>query len=145
AGVGRTWILARAEDVEVAEADVLQSIHTAERLRVEFADVFGDAVGRNRLRLHRFDFRQSRRFAVSGRGSGEDDAFDFGVARGEQNVQSAFDVDAIGFEGVFDGAGNRSARGKVDDVIGFVHRAADGFDIVDGAFDEGNLVARFGE
>src|SRR5262245_54163981 len=33
----------------------------------------------------------------------------------------------------------------MDDVIGFVHRTADGFDVVDGTFDERNFVARFGQ
>src|SRR4030095_452917 len=131
------------EHVEVAQAHVLQSIHAAKLLRVEFADVFCNAVWRNRFRLHGFNFWQSRSFTVGRGGSSEYNPFYLGVAGSEQEIQRAFDIDAIGLQGIFDGARNRSASGKMNHVIGFVHRAANRFDVVDGALDEGNLVARF--
>src|SRR5260370_27520939 len=71
AGVWRTGILSRPKDVEITERDVFQSVTSAKCLAVKLANVLGDAVRRNRLRLHGFDFRQSRRLAISGRRSSE--------------------------------------------------------------------------
>ena len=94
AGVGRAGILARTENIEVAERDIFEAIAAAERLRVKFADKFGDAVGRDGRGLHGFDFGQRRRLAVGRGGSGEDHALHFGIASGDENIESAIDIDA---------------------------------------------------
>ena len=145
AGIRRAGVLARAENVEVPKTDVLQSINTAEDVGVKLTHVFGYAVGRNGFGLHGFDFGQGGRFAVSGRGGGEHHAFHFGVARGDQHVEGALDIDLVGFQGIFHRAGNGSARGEMQHVIGFLHGAAYGFEVVDAALDEGNFVADLGE
>src|SRR5580700_7662477 len=45
AGVRRAGILARPENIEVAERNIFESVTAAKRLRVEFADEFSDAIG----------------------------------------------------------------------------------------------------
>ena len=81
-GIRRAGILARTEHVEVAQANVLQAVAAAEGLEVELADEFRDAVGRDGHRPHRLDLGQSRRLAIGGRRSGENDALHLGIACG---------------------------------------------------------------
>src|SRR4029077_7335368 len=113
AGIWRTGILAWSKNIEVAQADALQAVHFPKHLRVKFANVFCNAVGRNRVRLHRFSFGKRGCFSVSGRRSSEDDTSHFGVARRDQNIQSSLDVHLIGFERIFYRTGNGSARGEM--------------------------------
>src|SRR5207253_4596630 len=76
AGVRRTGVLARAKNIEIAERNRFEPVALEKRLGVEFANVLGDAIGRNRLRLHGFDLGKRGCLAVSGGGRGKHDALD---------------------------------------------------------------------
>src|ERR1051326_2836085 len=82
----RFTLASRAKDVKVTQTDVLQAVHASKYLRVDFANVFCDPIGRNRFCAHGLHFGKSRRFAVRGGGSGQDDTFHFGIAGGNQNI-----------------------------------------------------------
>src|SRR5207245_3930681 len=73
------------------------------------------------------------------------DALDLQSFGGNENVERAFDVGAVGFERIFDRTRNGSARGEVQNKFGFVHGFADDFEVRDAAFDDGDLVADFAE
>ena len=64
-GILRGWILIRAEDIEVAERDGLQSVDAGEGLHVKLAGQLGDCVRRDRAGVHVFGFRQRGSVAVA--------------------------------------------------------------------------------
>ena len=142
-GIRRTGILARPKDIEIAERHVFQTITPAEGLAVQLANVLGDAVRRDGLRLHGFGFWKSGRLAISRRRSGEDHTFDFQLLGRDQNVERAFDVDLIRFEGVLDRAWHGCPGAQVQNVFRFVHDLPHDLNVRDAAFDESNLVADF--
>src|SRR5882757_1289743 len=144
-GVRRAGILARAEHVEIAQADIFEAVTAAKGLEVKFADILCHAVGRNRSGMHRLDFRERGRFAVSRRGRREYDALRFRVARGHQHIERAVNVDGVRANWILYGARHRRACGEVQHVIGFVHGFPNDFDVGDAALDERDLVAHFSE
>src|SRR6266481_6600631 len=135
----------RYEKYEVSERDVFEAIAAAKGLPLEFADVLRHAIGRNRLRLHRFDLRQCRSFAVGRRRSGKDQALDLQLLCGNQDVQSAINVDLVRLDGGLNGARDGCAGGEMENVLHFVHGIAHDLDVRDAAFNEPNLAADFGE
>src|ERR1700722_13213720 len=145
ARIGRVWILARAEYIEITQADIFKAVAAAKGLGVEFADVFGYAVGRNGHRLHVFGFWQGRSVAIGRGRGGEDNALHFVVAGGDQDIQGAINVDAIGVNGILDRARDGSAGGEVNDVVGLDHGLLHDLDIGDRALHEGDFAAHFGE
>ena len=114
-------------------------------MSVQLADILGDAVRGNGLRLHGFGFGQSGRLAISRRRSGQDHALNFHFLGRDQNVERPIDVDAVRLNGVFHRARHGSAGSEVQDILGFVHGLPHDLDVRDAAFDESNLVADFGE
>src|SRR5208337_4379787 len=145
AGIGRIRVLPRAEDVEVPERNALEAVTALESLRVKLTHVFRDAIGRDRGGLHVFRLGKRGGLAVGRRGGGEDDALDFIVAGGQQDIQGAVDVDAVGIERILDRARNRGASGQVNHEFGLQHGLLHGLQIGDGALHEGDFVANFGE
>src|ERR1700730_19401175 len=123
AGVRRTGILARPKDVEIAESDEIESVGAVKYAAVEFADEFGNAVGRNGRRRHAFMLWQRWRVAINRGRAGEDDAANSGISRGDENVECAIHVDLVGLQRLLYRARHGSARREMDDVIG----AAAGF------------------
>src|SRR5207253_10698037 len=61
------------------------------------------------------------------------------------HVKRSFYVDLVGVNRIFHGTRHGGARRKVNDVVGGLHRFANGFKVGDAALDEGNLAANFGE
>src|ERR1700684_4696050 len=88
----RSRILPGTEDVEVANADILEAIDAAENLRVEFADIFCDPVRRNRVGLHGLGFRKRWGLTIGAGGSGVNRTAHFGISRCHQDVQSAINI-----------------------------------------------------
>ena len=117
AGVGRVGGLARAEDVEVSQADSFQAVGAVEGLDVVLARQLLHRVGRQRKRQHLFLLGLGGLVSV-GRGGGRvDDAPDLGVARGEQQIQRAVNVGLVRGEGIFYGAGDTGERCLVEDKV----------------------------
>src|SRR5712692_4550564 len=141
--IRRTGILARPKDVEITERDVFQTVTVPKGLPVKLADVFRDAIRRDGLRLHAFDFRKSRRLPISRRRSGEDDALDLQFFCSHQNIKRPLDVDLVRFDGVLDRAWHGCSRGEVQHVFRFVHGFPHYLNVRDAALDESNLVADF--
>ena len=69
-GVSTVGVLPLAEDIEVAQADGVEVVGAGEYVRVEFVDVFGNRIRRQRLANAVFDFGQARVVAVGGAGGG---------------------------------------------------------------------------
>jgi len=137
--------LARAKNIEVAEGNGFEAVAFEKRLTVKFADVLGDAVRGNGLRLHSFDLGKNGRLTIGGRGGGKHDAFDSLLLCSHKNVEGALNIDAIGLQGILHRPRHGSPGGKMQHVLRFVHGVAHGFDVGDAAFDERNLVADIGE
>jgi hypothetical protein len=117
AGVRRVGGLARAKDIEVAQADSFQPISPVESLDVVLAGQLLHGVGRERQRRHVFLLGLHGLVSV-GRGGGRvDDAPHLGVARGEQQIQRAVDVGLVRGEGIFYGAGDTGERCLVEDKV----------------------------
>ena len=116
-GVRAFGVLARAEDVEVAQADALQAVAAGKHVGVEFVHVFGHGVGAQGFADGVLDLGQAGVIAVGGAAGGIDEAFDalpcVGVARGHPHVQKAGDVGGVGGDGVFDAAGHAAQGGLV--------------------------------
>ncbi len=100
--VGAIGVLARAKDVEVAQADGFEAIGAGEDVGVDLVDQLSDGVGRQRLADVVFDLGQRRMVAVGGAAGGVDEALYFGIARGNEHVEEAADVGFVGGDGVFD-------------------------------------------
>src|SRR5258708_34533452 len=89
AGVRRNRILARAKNIEVAEGNGFEAVAFEKRLTVKFADVLGDAVRGNGLRLHSFDLGKNGRLTIGGRGGSKHHAFDFLLLCSHNNGERA--------------------------------------------------------
>ena len=74
AGVRRSRILPRTEDVEVANRHRLEAVQPREHLAVLFGDELLQRVRRQRSGRHVLALRQRRRVAVGGRRAGVDEA-----------------------------------------------------------------------
>ena len=100
-GIGPIGVLARAEDVEVAQAHALQVVGFAEDVCVQLVHILGYCIRRQRLTDGVFHFGQTGVVAIGAAAGGIDKAFDFGVSRGHQHVQETGDVRGIGGDWVF--------------------------------------------
>jgi len=136
-GVGAVRVLARTEDVEVAQADGGQAVERREVLREELVDVLGDGVGRKRGADVVLDLRERLGIAVGGGGGRVDDVLDAGLVRGVEDVDRARDVDVGGQRRVVDGQRHRAERGVVQDVAGAGDRLLAGVHRADVVLDEG--------
>jgi len=109
-------VLARAEDVEVAQGDGLQ----AEGLGPDDGVVLGgelrDGVGRHRLGPHVLALREDLAGAVSGAGGGVDEALDLGIAGRDQQVQGPRHVGLVGGQRAVHGLGHGTDGGLMEDV-----------------------------
>ena len=94
-GVGAGGVLARAEYVEIAEADCLQSVAAREDVGVDFIHQFGGCVGGKRFADGIFDFWEAGVVAIDGAAGGVDDAFDAVVAGGQENIEGAGEVGIV--------------------------------------------------
>lgn len=117
AGIGRVGGLTGAEDVEVAEADAFEAVGTIEGLDVVLAGEFLDGVRRKRAWKHVFLLGLGGLVSVSRGGCGVDDAFDAGVASGDEKVEGAVDVGLVRGDGVLDGARDGSECALVENVV----------------------------
>ena len=116
-----------------------------EDLPVEFAHQFRDTVRRDRRRRHVLAFGKGGSVAVDRGGTGEDDTTNSGVARGQEDIQGAIDVNVIGFGRVLNRAGDGGARGKMQDNFGSAARTIERGAIGDRTDDQINLAAHSGE
>lgn len=135
-GIGARGILARAEDVEIAQADAAQAVGAGEDVGVEFVDVFGDGVRRERFADDVFLLGQAGVIAVGGTAGGVNKAGDALVAGGDQHVQKAVDVGGVGGQRVFDRAWHGAEGGLVEDVGDAGAGAAAVVGVADVALDE---------
>ncbi len=101
-------VLAGAEHVEIAQSDALQAIDPAEYVCVEFVEIFGHRIGRQRLADEVFDLGQARVIAIGGAGRRINEATHARVARGDQHVQKTRGVDRVRCQRVFNRARHRS-------------------------------------
>ena len=115
--VGPFRVLAAAEDVEVAQADGFESVAAVEDFGVEFVDVLGHRVGRERFADLIFQLGQAGVVAVGGAGGGVNQAGYLGVAGGGEHIEKAADVVFVGGDGVFQRAGHAAQSGLVEDVV----------------------------
>ncbi len=104
AGVGRVRCLAGAEDVEVAEADALETVGAVEGLDVVLAGELLDGVGREWAREHVFLLGLGGLVSVGRRGCGVDDAANLCIAGCDEEVEGAIHIGFMRGEGIFDGA-----------------------------------------
>ena len=86
-------------------------------LAIVFVRQLGERVGRERLRQLRFHPGQRGIIAVGGGRGGHDDPLHVRVARGQQNVQRAIEIDQGGLHRIFHRTRHGRERGEVDDVI----------------------------
>ena len=104
-GVSAFRVLARAEDVEVAQADGVETVAAGKHIGIQLVDVFGHGVGAERLAYGVFDLWQASVVAVGTAAGCVSEALHLGVAGGHQHVHKAGDVGAVGDDGVFKAAG----------------------------------------
>src|SRR5690348_3346603 len=140
AGVLGGRILARAEDIEISQRNVFESVVAAKDLPIKFAYEFRDAVRRNGFGRHGFDFGQSGSFAIRGRRSSENDAADFGVSGSDENIEHAVDIHAIRLDGISDGSRDAGARGQMQDAFGAAAGFARGIEVGDAGSNETDLI-----
>src|SRR6266481_7866575 len=82
-------VLARAEDIEIAQADGVQIKCLGKDTGIKFVDGFCGGVGGKGLAEVVFDFRQGRKIAIDGTAGRVNEAPDFGVAGGNKHVEKA--------------------------------------------------------
>ena len=116
-GIGAVRVLARAEDVEVAQAHALQPVGFAKDIGVELVHILGYGIRRQGFADDVFDLGQAGVVAVSAAARGVDKALDFGVSGGNEHVEEARDVGGVGGEGVGHAAGDAAQGGLVQDVV----------------------------
>lgn len=116
-GISSVGVLAAAEDVEVAQADVLELVCAGEDVGIELVDVLGYGIGRQWLADYVLDLRQGLGVAVGARRGGEDEALYAGVARGDNHVEETADVDVVGRDGVLYRAGHGAQGCLVHHVV----------------------------
>ena len=107
-GVSAIRVLAWAEDVEIAQADGVKTITARKHVGIQFVDVFGDRIRRQRFADLVFHFGQAGMVAIGRAGGGIDEALDLGIACGDQHVEEAADIGVIGGDGVFERARDRA-------------------------------------
>ena len=129
-------VLARAKDVEIAQADGFHVVAAGEDARIKFIDVFGHGVGRERLADSVLDFWQPGFVAVDGAARRIDKAFGPGIARGDQHVQKTAHIARVGVERVFQGARHRTQRSLMGNEIHGPARSLTNFEVTDVSFDE---------
>src|SRR5207248_8841058 len=112
----------RAEDVEVAKRDRLERIDAAEADGVALGGELCDRVRRDRVRRLRLDARERPRVPVYRRARGDDDPPHALVARGEEDVQRALDVDGARRQRVLHRARHRRQRALVEDDLDAARR-----------------------
>src|SRR4051794_773491 len=111
----REWVLAGAEDVEVADHDRLGGfVDATEADAVALRRQLRHRVRRDRVGRHRLAPRQVAAVPVDRRGAGEDDAADALVARREQHVQRPLDVHGARREWILDRARDGRERALVE-------------------------------
>ncbi len=98
-GVLAVGALARAEDVEVAEAQGGHAVDVGVDAGVILAGEFGGGVGALGGGEHGFDFGKHGRVAVGAAAGGVDEAADAGLAGGFEEGQGAGGVHVVVVEG----------------------------------------------
>jgi len=116
-GIGTAGVLAGAKHVEVTQADGVEPVAARKHLGIQLVDIFGDGVGAEGFADHVFDLGQAGMVAIGAAAGGVGKALDFCVARGNQHVQKAGDVGAVGGDRVFKAAGDAAQGGLVEDVV----------------------------
>ena len=85
-GIGAIGVLTRAEDVEVAQADGVKAIAASKHVGIQLVDVFGHGVRTEGLANHVFHLGKAGMVAIGAAACSIGEAFDPGVARGNQHV-----------------------------------------------------------
>ncbi len=135
-GIGAVRVLAAAEDIEVAQADGLHSVELGEVPGIEFIDILGDGIRRERLADLVLDFRQRLAVAISRAAGGIDEAPDLGIAGSNQHVEEAHDIDFGREDRVFDGTRDRADRRLVQDEVDAGAGLVAGGEVADVALDQ---------
>ena len=99
---------------DVHAIDVM--VNVAKSFAGEFAGGVGRNGGKNRVALGKRDLGIH---AIDGRGGGDGDFFDAVLAGGFEDVDGAFDVDALVKGGFFEAGPDAGASGEMDDLIEF--------------------------
>src|SRR5581483_8258062 len=136
-GIGAVGVLAGAKDIEVAEAHALQAVGASENAGVEFVDGLGHGVRGKRASGFGFHFGEGGIVAIDRAAGGVDESADFGGAGGGQDIEKAGDIGGVGAEGIFNGAGNGTEGGLMEDIIGAFARAAAEVEIEEIALEKG--------
>src|SRR5690606_6903018 len=139
-GVGRIRVLARAEDIEVAQRDGLDVIKVVEDRHELLAGELGDGVRRERVRREALVLRRDFRIAIDGGRRGEDDPSNASVAGGNEQVQRAGDVDGKRGLRIGDRARDGGQGTLVIDQLDAVDGAAEVVLVAEVAFHQLNIV-----
>jgi len=99
-GVGAIGVLARAENVELAQADGLELVGSGKGLGVEFVNGFGGGVWRKDASGFVFHFGGGRIVAINGAAGGKNHSADFGVAGCNQHIDETGDVAVVAGHGL---------------------------------------------
>jgi len=100
--VGAPRVLARAEDVEVAQADGLDAVRAREDLGVQLVDALAERIRGERAPDLVLDLGTPRGIAVHRARGGVDEAGRARIASGDDQVEKSVDVDLVGGERVFE-------------------------------------------
>lgn len=134
--VSAVGVLPAAEDIEVAQANGLGAIQIAEVRCVEFVDVLGNRVGRQRLANDVLDFGQRGAVAVGGAARRINKALDASFFRRPEHVHEARDIHVGGGHGVLNGARDGTQGGLVQYVVNAGGGASAGIAVADVADDQ---------
>ena len=126
AAVGGAGILARAEDVEVAQAERLQPEQAVEDAEVVLAGELLGRIGRERTRLHRLALGKRRCVAVDRGRAGIDEPPDARVAGGQEHREGGGAVRAVTAQGVGHRPGHAGDGSFVEHRLDASHRAPRG-------------------
>ena len=143
--VGAVGILARTEDVEVAESDRFEAIRFPERSQVELARDLRGGVGTERRERIGFAFRERRLIAVTGARCGEDDSLHAGSTRLIENDDRAGCGGGVRTDRIVDAGRHGRDRRLMKDHFDLVHRPGNRIGIGDRALQELDVVGDVGQ
>src|ERR1700674_1050871 len=123
-GIRTLRILARAENVEIAQADRGQAIAGGEYVGVKFIHVLGDRVGRQRLANDIFELGQAGMVTISRTRSGIDETLDARIPGSDQHVEKTGDVCRVGEDRFLERTWHRAESGMMTHEVHALHRRA---------------------
>ena len=107
-GVVPMRILPRTENIEITQAHRRETVTSGENLRIQFIDVFGHRVGRERIANHMLNLGQARVVSIGGTACGIDHATDAGIFGRDQHVQKSIHIGRVCRQWIFETSGYRA-------------------------------------